>query len=66
MADVVTGLTDEDLRTLPVTATDAPLEDTDGTDGQDADAADSQDADSTDGSDADAADGADADGTDAS
>jgi hypothetical protein len=63
MANVVTGLTDEDLRTTPLTATDAPLEDAgdaDGPDGGDADSADGPD-----GGDADTGDESDADSTDA-
>jgi hypothetical protein len=64
MADVVTGLTDEDLRTTPLTATDTPAQDADGTDAPDGGDADS--ADGPDGGDADTADEADADGTDAS
>lgn len=66
MADVVTGLTDDDIRTQRPTGSDVPLEDADGTDATDADSTDAQDADSTDGTDADGTDAQDADGTDAS
>jgi hypothetical protein len=66
MADVVTGLTDEDLRTTPLTATDTPPQDADGGDADGPDGGDADSADGPDGGDADTADEADADGTDAS
>lgn len=64
MADLLTDLTDEDIRTtLDAPDPKAVGDDDDGTD--DADGTDGGDADGTDGGDADGTDGGDADGTDA-
>ena len=58
MADLLSGLTDEDITTIPARPeVRMSADDADGTDGSDSD--------STDGSDSDGTDGADVDGTDA-
>lgn len=57
MSDLLTGLTDEDIRTELLATEPRAAADDDGSDGGDADG--------TDGGDADGTDGGDADGTDA-
>jgi hypothetical protein len=63
MADVITGLQDDDIAT-EWRHERASVSDDDGTDG-DADGTDGSDGDGSDGGDADGSDGGDADGTDA-
>ncbi|MBI2710743.1 MAG: hypothetical protein HYX34_13780 [Actinobacteria bacterium] len=65
MPELLTDLTDDDIRTTLTAPGERAEGDADGTDGGDADGTDGGDADGTDGEDSDGTDGGDADGTDA-
>lgn len=65
MAELLTDLTDEDIRTTLTTLEPKAHADDDGTDGGDSDGTDGSDDDGTDGGDSDGTDGGDSDGTDA-